>query len=153
MKPWCTWVIWVGDIMNTICVPQKTLQKDSQVSLETIKNREDINRSFHWFLFFVELRLDMFWRFLLIIFFENPSSFPLDPLSHSTLPHLPCCVVVHIVPVVGQIHYYQPTEVRCGMLNIFCPDICRYFQLLEKVSWVHLILKPVGPFKTFAEFK
>ena len=50
------------------------------------KNREDINILFHWFSFFIELCLNMFWNFILLISFSENfsssySSSPLDPRS------------------------------------------------------------------------
>lgn len=61
----------------------------------------------------------------------SPLSLPLAPLSHSPLSY---CALPSFVQVLRQIHYYQPIKVACDMLNIICPDICSYFQLLEKVS-------------------
>lgn len=59
-----------------------------------------------------------------------------------SLPCLPYCVFFLIVLVIGQIHHYQPTKVRWSHEH-FLPDIRSYFQLMEKVSWDHLVLKLV----------
>ena len=44
--------------------------------------------------------------------------------------------------VIGQIHLYQPTKVRWSDEH-FLPDVCSYFQLMDKVSCDHLVLKSV----------
>ena len=44
--------------------------------------------------------------------------------------------------VIGQIHLYQPTKVRWSDEH-FLPDVCSYFQPMEKVSCDHLVLKSV----------
>lgn len=64
----------------------------------------------------------------------SPLSLPLALLSHTPLSCLSYYALPYFKQVFRQIHHYQPIKVGCDMLNIICPDICSYFQLLEKVS-------------------